>query len=126
MRLSKQPKNWMSILLSSQRTGTQAGNIPPSGAPQNASLGRRPVRSSLCARRSTNFVNRRSRHEICKRTNENETNKAHTNSRAKKTGAQPAVDPAELHRRILEFDRGFPDRFALVVEESLHERERRS
>jgi hypothetical protein len=44
----------------------------------------------------------------------------------KRQGAQPAVDRAELHRRILEFDRGFPDRFALVVEESLHERERRS
>jgi len=47
-------------------------------------------------------------------------------SAQKSPGAQPAVDPAELHRRILEFDRGFPDRFALVVEESLHERERRS
>ena len=43
----------------------------------------------------------------------------------KRLGAQPAVDPAELHRRILEFDRGFPDWFALVVEESLDERERR-
>ncbi len=43
----------------------------------------------------------------------------------KSPGAQ-RVDPAELHRRIQEFDRGFPDRFALVVEESLHERERRS
>jgi len=60
------------------------------------------------------------------RTNENETNKAQTNSRAKNPGTQPAVNPAELHRRILEFDRGLPDRFALVVEESLNERERRS
>jgi len=43
----------------------------------------------------------------------------------KRQRAQPAVDPAELHRRILEFDHGFPDRFAPVVEESSDERERR-
>jgi hypothetical protein len=43
----------------------------------------------------------------------------------KRQQAQPAVDPAELHRLSLEFDRGFPDQFALVVEESLDERERR-